>query len=126
MALFDALRWAIFAWYAENFRKVLRKEKKIKERNYKQLLFICCAMEADAGRARPAASGKPSLSRKMGSLHVGSASPSVYDEIVSKLDNPLPHWERIKVGTLPNGLQYYILSNKVPSFLPLFFFGLSQ
>lgn len=64
---------------------------------------------------QPAGSGKRSLSHKMGGLRVGDGAKAshVYDEIASNLDNPLPHWDQVQVGSLPNGLQYYILPNKV-------------
>lgn len=69
----------------------------------------------EAQRQSPASG----LLSKLGDLRVangskgntGSAPP--YDEIVANLDNILPHWDRIKTGTLPNGLRYYIQPNTV-------------
>ncbi|ELR23661.1 peptidase M16 inactive domain containing protein [Acanthamoeba castellanii str. Neff] len=70
----------------------------------------------EAQRQSPASG----LLSKLGDLRVangskgntGSAPP--YDEIVANLDNILPHWDRIKTGTLPNGLRYYIQPNTTP------------
>jgi hypothetical protein len=64
------------------------------------------------------------LLSKLGDLRVASGSKGnaatsalPYDEIVSNLDNILPHWDRIKTGTLPNGLRYYIQPNTVQAAL---------